>query len=80
MARCPACDIRDAFRHARGGYDRYLTRRMVQFFLRRNRRTLGHINGYDHCAAAMTMTDFHDQLHPLTGSKPAKRSISAPIR
>lgn len=67
VALCPAYDIRDAFRYAHRGYDRYLTRKMVEFFLRRNRQALGHIEGYDHCAAATTMAEFHDRLYPLAG-------------
>lgn len=67
VALCPAYDIRDAFRHAHRGYDRYLTRKMVQFFLHRNNETLSHIDGYGHCAAATTMTEFHDRLYPLAG-------------
>lgn len=67
VALCPAYDIRDAFRHAHPRYDRYLTRKMIEFFLHRNRRVLGDVDGYDHCAAATTMTEFHDRLHPLAG-------------
>lgn len=67
VALCPAYDIRDAFSHAHRGYDRYLTRKMVQFFLHRNREALGHVDGYSHCAASTTMTEFHDRLFPLAG-------------
>jgi predicted alpha/beta-fold hydrolase len=67
VALCPAYDIRDAFHYAHGGYDRYLTRKMVQFFLTRNRAALGGIEGYDECAAATTMAGFHDRLFPLAG-------------
>jgi len=67
VALCPAYDIRDAFRYAHRGYDRYLTRKMVQFFLHRNKKSLGHIDGYDHCAASATMAEFHDRLYPLAG-------------
>jgi len=67
VALCPAYDIRDAFHYAHRGYDRYLTRKMVRFFLRRNREALGHIDGYDRCAAATTMAEFHDRLYPLAG-------------
>ncbi|MFN2376137.1 MAG: alpha/beta fold hydrolase, partial [Candidatus Binatia bacterium] len=48
VALCPAYDIRDAFHHVQRGYDRYLTRKMVDFFLRRNSRALGHMDGYGH--------------------------------
>jgi predicted alpha/beta-fold hydrolase len=67
VALCPAYDIRDAFHYAHRGYDRYLTRKMVQFFLRRNRAALGHVDGYDECSAATTMAEFHDRLYPLAG-------------
>ena len=67
VALCPAYDLRDAFRYAQRTYDRYLTRKMVEFFLRRNEARLGHIDGYDECAAATTMADFHDRLFPLAG-------------
>lgn len=67
VALCPAYDIRDAFRYVHRGYDRYLTRKMVEFFLRRNRDALGHVDGYDHCGASTTMAEFHDRLHPLAG-------------
>jgi predicted alpha/beta-fold hydrolase len=67
VALCPAYDLRDAFRYAHRAYDRYLTRKMVEFFLRRNKDALSHIDGYDDCVAATTMADFHDRLYPLAG-------------
>jgi predicted alpha/beta-fold hydrolase len=67
VAMCPAYDIRDAFRHAHRGYDRYLTRRMIRFFLHRNREAFRNIDGYLDCAASTTMTEFHDRLYPLAG-------------
>ena len=67
VALCPAYDLRDAFRHAHRAYDRYLTRKMVEFFLHRNRQILSHIDGYSDCAAAKTLVDFHDRLYPLAG-------------
>ncbi len=67
VALCPAYDIRDAFHYAHRGYDRYLTRKMVQFFLHRNRAVLGGVAGYDDCAASTTMAEFHDRLFPLAG-------------
>lgn len=67
VALCPAYDIRDAFHYVQRGYDRYLTRKMVDFFLRRNREALGHLDGYEHCAASATMAEFHDRLYPLAG-------------
>lgn len=67
VALCPAYDIRDAFRYVQRGYDRYMTRKMVEFFLRRNRETLGSVDGYEHCAASTTMAEFHDRLFPLAG-------------
>jgi predicted alpha/beta-fold hydrolase len=67
VALCPAYDLRDAFRYAHRAYDRYLTRKMIEFFLRRNSAALSHIDGYDDCAAATTMVDFHDRLYPLAG-------------
>jgi predicted alpha/beta-fold hydrolase len=67
VALCPAYDLRDAFLYAHRRYDRYLTRKMVEFFLHRNREVLGQIDGYDDCAAATTMVEFHDRLYPLAG-------------
>ena len=67
VALCPAYDLRDAFRYTHPTYDRYLTRKIVRFFLRRNEAALGHVDGYDDCAAAKTMADFHDRLYPLAG-------------
>jgi len=67
VALCPAYDLRDAFRYAHRAYDRYLTRKMVAFFLHKNRDALGHVDGYDDCAAATTMVEFHDRLYPLAG-------------
>lgn len=67
VALCPAYDIRDAFRHVHRGYDRYLTRKMVAFFLHGNSGTLDRIDGYHHCAASTTMAQFHDRLYPLAG-------------
>lgn len=67
VALCPAYDIRDAFRYVHRGYDRYLTRKLVAFFLHRNRSALGDVDGYEHCAAARTMAEFHDRLYPMAG-------------
>jgi len=67
VALCPAYDIRDAFHFAHRGYDRYLTRKMVQFFLDRNKAVLGGIDGYELCATSTSMAEFHDRLYPLAG-------------
>jgi predicted alpha/beta-fold hydrolase len=67
VALCPAYDVSDAFRYAHRTYDRYLTRRMVEFFLLKNRDVLGSVDGYADCTAAGTMTEFHDRLYPLAG-------------
>ena len=40
---------------------------MVAFFLRKNKQALGHIDGYDDCAASTTLVEFHDRLFPLAG-------------
>src|SRR5205085_1505769 len=47
--------------------DRYLTRKLIAFFLEKNRRTLGHVDGFDDCAASATMAEFHDRLYALAG-------------
>ena len=67
VALCPAYDLRDAFRFARLLYDKYLTRKLLSFFVYRNRQVLGRIPGYDDCAASTSMADFHDRLYPLAG-------------
>ncbi len=67
VALCPAYDLRDAFRYAHRAYDVYLTRKLVEFFVHRNREVLRHIDGYAECAAATSMADFHDRLYPLAG-------------
>lgn len=67
VALCPAYDLRDAFHHAHPTYDRYLTRKMVEFFLLKNREVLGGVSGFAECAAAPTMAAFHDRLYPLAG-------------
>jgi predicted alpha/beta-fold hydrolase len=67
VALCPAYDIRDAFRYANRAYDRYLTRRLVEFFLRRNHAALAGVDGFENCAASRTLTEFHDRLFPLAG-------------
>jgi len=69
VALCPAYDIRDAFDFAHPRYDAYLTRRVVDFFLTRNRDALGSIPGYDACAASGSMSEFHARLYPLAGYK-----------
>ena len=67
VALCPAYDITDAFLYADRRYDRYLTRKMVQFFLLANRHALSHIEGFEACASATTLAEFHDRLYPLAG-------------
>jgi len=67
VALCPAYDLRDAFLHAHPLYDRYLTRKLVEFFVRRNEPILGGIDGYVQCAAARSIAEFHDRLYPLAG-------------
>lgn len=67
VALCPAYDLRDAFDHVDPLYDRYLTRKSVQFFLERNESMLGDVAGYRDCARASTLTEFHRRLYPLAG-------------
>jgi predicted alpha/beta-fold hydrolase len=67
VAVCPPYDIREAFQCAHRAYDRLLTRRLIRFFLHRNAESLRHVDGYDHCAAATTLAEFHDRLYPLAG-------------
>lgn len=67
VSLCPAYDLRDAFHHAHRVYDRYLARKMVDFFLVKHRDVLGDVDGYGDCAAATTIAEFHDRLYPLAG-------------
>jgi predicted alpha/beta-fold hydrolase len=67
VALCPAYDLRDAFHYAHPVYDRYLARKMVEFFLLQNRDVLGRVDGFADCAATTTMAEFHDRLYPLAG-------------
>lgn len=67
VAVCPAYDISEAFHEVHPGYDAYLSRRLVSFFLRRNAETLGAVEGFAACAASKSMAEFHDRLWPLAG-------------
>jgi len=67
VALCPAYDVSNAFDFVHPSYNGYLTRRVVEFFLHRNRAVLGGVEGYDACAAAISITEFHDRLFPLAG-------------
>ncbi|TFH22747.1 MAG: hypothetical protein E4H03_07750 [Myxococcales bacterium] len=76
VALCPAYDIRDAFDFVHPRYDAYLTRRVVEFFLARNRSVLGGIAGYEACAASRSMSEFHACLYPLAGYTSAEAYFS----
>ena len=67
VALCPAYDLRDAFDYADPLYDRYLTRKSVQFFLERNQAVLAEVDGYRECTRASTLSEFHRLLYPLAG-------------
>ncbi len=67
VAVCPAYDVPDAFRFMHPRYDAYMTRKVINFFLRRNARQLDGIDGYDYCAAAGSLAEFHERLYPLAG-------------
>ena len=45
VAMCPAYDIPDGLRSAHPRYDAYMARKMIRFFLERNREVLGHVEG-----------------------------------
>jgi predicted alpha/beta-fold hydrolase len=81
VALCPAYDIRDAFQYAHRAYDRYLTRKMIDFFLVRNASVLDAIEGYAECRAATSIAEFHDRLFPLAGfpSRDAYYDASNPM-
>ena len=82
VAEGPAYDIPSGLRHAHRGYDAYLTRKMIRFFLERNRETLCDLEGFDHCAEARTMMEFHERLYPLAGfeTREAYEVASDPMR
>lgn len=67
VALCPAYDVRDAFQYVHRAYDAYMTRKVVDFFVRRHRGALGRLDGYEACAAASSLAAFHDRLYPLAG-------------
>lgn len=67
VALCPAYDLRDAFLYAHRAYDAYLTRKMIDFFLRRNEAVLGTVDGFAECAESTSIAQFHDRIHPLAG-------------
>lgn len=82
VAVCPAYDVPEGLRAAHPRYDAYMTRKMVRFFLERNRDVLGPVDGFSDCVQARTMVEFHDRLYPLAGfdSVEAYREASDPMR
>ncbi|MCH2185432.1 alpha/beta fold hydrolase [Myxococcota bacterium] len=82
IAAGPAYDIPSGLQHVHWGYDTYLTRKMIRFFLERNRLTLGDHAGFDRCLQARTMMEFHEHLYPLAGyeSREAYEIASDPMR
>lgn len=72
VAVCPAYDVPRGLRGAHRGYDAYMTRKMIQFFLDRHRGVLGSVDGFEHCRAARTMVEFHERLPPLAGFESAE--------
>jgi len=67
VALCPAYDLKDAFGYAHKAYDTYLTRKMVEFFLKRNEDVLGDVEGFAECAASSSIVQFHDRIYALAG-------------
>lgn len=72
IAICPAYDIPGAFRYVHPGYDAYMTRQLVDFFLRRNEQVLGRVDGFAECAASTSIVEFHERLYPLAGYESAE--------
>ncbi|MFT4571909.1 MAG: putative alpha/beta-fold hydrolase [Hyphomicrobiaceae bacterium] len=67
VAVCPAYDVPAAFGNVDPRYDRYLTRRLLGFFLGANRSVLGRVPGFERCMASRTILEFHERLYPLAG-------------
>ncbi len=82
VAVCPAYDIPHGLRYAHPRYDAYMTAKMIRFFLERNRDVLGSVAGFDHCASARTMVEFHERIYPLAGyeTRAAYEEASDPMR
>ncbi len=82
VAVCPAYDVPNGLRSAHPRYDAYMTRKMVRFFLEEHRDVLGGVDGFEHCAAARTMVEFHERLYPLAGFDTAEtyNDASDPMR
>ncbi len=64
---CPAYDVPGGFRHIHPSYDAYLTRKLVGFYLRAHSAVLSAIDGFEDCAAAMSVVEFHERLYPFAG-------------
>ena len=64
---CPAYDISVAFERAHPFYSAVLARRLRDFFLRPHEPVLGHIEGFEACAASRDLQTFHDRLYPMAG-------------
>lgn len=82
VAVCPAYEVPHGLGDAHPGYDAYMTRKMIQFFLERHRDVLGSIDGFEHCRYARTMVEFHERLPPLAGFETAEAydAASDPMR
>lgn len=82
VAGCPAYSVPEGLGDAHRGYDAYMTRKMIRFFLERNREVLGEVDGYADCASSRTMVEFHERLAPLAGfeSRDAYVSASDPMQ
>lgn len=82
VAVCPAYRIPEGLGDAHRGYDAFMTRKMVRFFLERHRDVLGGIEGFEACASSRSMVEFHERLAPLAGfdSQEAYVAASDPMR
>jgi len=78
----PGYDIEEVFQRTARVYSRIMTRRLNAYFLRRHAHALRHLPGFDACAEARTLTEFHDRLYPLAGfrSREAYYAASNPMR
>lgn len=63
----PGYDIETVFHRTSPFYNRIMTRRLIAYFLRRHQRVLSHVRGFEACANARTLPEFHDNLYPLAG-------------
>ncbi|MEM7160461.1 MAG: alpha/beta fold hydrolase [Myxococcota bacterium] len=67
ISHCPGYDISRAFDLVHPVYDRIMTGRLIEYFIRRHQSVWAGVRGVEYCSRARTMSEYHHRQYVLSG-------------